>query len=207
MISGHIHAWGFVRTSVIVFPTPSMGSSLLSKQAGRWRIEILCFVNPMHLFMPPILFRMSRLNKLHPDAEFDPPSAQARQAQCAAHCAALQKRLWDGLLARIPNISLNGPKPGPGRSPANLNISVQGTEGEGQVLMCDTRGISIASGTACLSKSLKPSHVLDAIGVDRDLAKAAIIISFGKDNTDDDVDYFLETYPKIVEKLRAMSPS
>jgi cysteine desulfurase len=133
--------------------------------------------------------------------------AQRELTQRAAHCAGLQKRLWASLRERIPNIKLNGPEPGPGRSPVNLNISVEGTEGEGQVLMCDMRGISIASGTACLSKSLKPSHVLDAIGVDRDLAKAAIIISLGKDNTEDDVDYFLEAYPKIIEKLRAMSPA
>jgi cysteine desulfurase len=140
-------------------------------------------------------------------AEVAAEIAQHDLAQRAAHCAGLQKRLWDGLRERILNIRLNGPEPGPGRSPANLNISVAGIEGEGQVLMCDTRGISIASGTACLSKSLKPSHVLDAIGVDRDLAKAAIIISLGSDNNDDDVDYFLETYPKIIDKLRAMSPS
>ncbi|HEX4122489.1 MAG TPA: cysteine desulfurase family protein [Verrucomicrobiae bacterium] len=123
-----------------------------------------------------------------------------------AHCAKLQKRLWDGLRAAVSRITLNGPEPGPLRSPVNLNISVEGTEGEGQLLLCDTRGIAVASGTGCLSKSLAPSHVLDAIGLDRDLAKAAIILSLGSENNDEDIDYVLETFPKIIEKLRAMSP-
>jgi cysteine desulfurase len=128
-------------------------------------------------------------------------------AQRAKHCARLQKRLWDGLRSAIPRIKLNGPEPGPGRSPANLNISVEGTEGEGQLLLCDTRGIAVASGTGCVSKSLKASHVLEGIGLEPALAVAAVIFSLGKDNSDEDIDYVLEVYPKIVAKLRAMSPS
>jgi cysteine desulfurase len=133
--------------------------------------------------------------------------AERELQERAAHCARLQKRLWDGLRSNVSRIRLNGPEPGPRRSPVNLNISAEGTEGEGTLLMCDTRGIAVASGTGCLSKSLKPSHVLDAIGLDRDLSKAAIILSLGKDNTDEDIDYVLETFPKIIEKLRDMSPS
>ncbi|HUD82817.1 MAG TPA: cysteine desulfurase family protein [Candidatus Saccharimonadales bacterium] len=133
--------------------------------------------------------------------------AQREMARRAAHCARLQKRLWDGLRSGVPRIKLNGPEPGPGRSPLNLNISVEGTEGEGQLLLCDTRGIAVASGTGCLSKSLKASHVLEAIGLDSALAGAAVIFSLGKDNSDEDIDYVLETFPKIIAKLRAMSPS
>lgn len=133
--------------------------------------------------------------------------AQRELAQRAAHCARLQKRLWDGLRSGVPRIKLNGPEPGRARSPVNLNISVEGTEGEGLLLMCDTRGIAVASGTGCLSKSLKPSHVLEAIGLHPALARAAIILSLGKDNSDEDIDYVLEVFPKIIAKLRAMSPS
>ncbi|HEX3720794.1 MAG TPA: cysteine desulfurase family protein [Verrucomicrobiae bacterium] len=132
--------------------------------------------------------------------------AQREFSRRAAHCAGLQKRLWEGLRATILRIRLNGPELGPDRSPVNLNVSVEGVEGEGQLLLCDTRGIAVASGTGCLSKLLKPSHVLDAIGLDRELAKAAIIFSLGKDNNDEDIDYVLETFPNIIEKLRAMSP-
>jgi cysteine desulfurase len=133
--------------------------------------------------------------------------AQREMPQRAAHCSRLQARLRDGLRSAVPRIKLNGPEPGAARSPVNLNISIEGTEGEGVLLLCDTRGIAIASGTGCLSKSLKASHVLEAIGLDRALAGAAIILSLGKDNTDDDIDYVLEVFPKIVAKLRAMSPS
>jgi cysteine desulfurase len=133
--------------------------------------------------------------------------AQRELPRRAAHCARLQKRLWDGLRAAVPRLTLNGPEPGPRRSPVNLNISTAGTEGEGQLLLLDTRGIAVASGSACVTKSLRASHVLEAIGLDPALAQAAIILSLGQDNTDEDIDYVLEVFPKVAEKLRAMSPS
>ncbi|HEV7925561.1 MAG TPA: cysteine desulfurase family protein [Verrucomicrobiae bacterium] len=133
--------------------------------------------------------------------------AQRELPRRAAHCARLQKRLWDGLRASVPRLTLNGPEPGPHRSPVNLNISTEGTEGEGQLLLLDTRGIAVASGSACVTKSLRASHVLEAIGLEPALAQAAIILSLGQDNTDQDIDYVLETFPKIAAKLRSLSPS
>ena len=121
--------------------------------------------------------------------------------------ARLQRRLWDGLRSSIERIKLNGPEPGPHRISTNLNLSAQFTEGEGQALMLDVNGIAVASGTSCVSKALKISHVLSAIGLEHSLAQANIILSLGKDNTDEDVDYFLATYPKIISKLRSMSPT
>ena len=119
----------------------------------------------------------------------------------------LQKKLWDGLQSRISHMQLNGPPPGPKRISTNLNISTEFTEGEGQALLCDVNGIAVASGTSCVSKAIKVSPVLSAIGLDHSLALADIIISLGKDNSDEDVDYFLETFPKIISKLRGMSPT
>jgi cysteine desulfurase len=69
------------------------------------------------------------------------------------------------------------------------------------------RGIAVASGTGCVSKSLKASHVLEAIGLDPAMARAAVIFSLGKDNTEEEIDYVLDVFPKIIGKLRAMSPS
>jgi cysteine desulfurase len=128
-------------------------------------------------------------------------------AQRAAHCARLQRRLWDGLRARIPRLKLNGPEPGPGRHPGTLNISAEFIEGEAQLLLCDMHGIAVASGSSCVSRSNKISHVLAAIGLDPALARGNIIMSLGRDNTEEDVDYVTETFPKIVAKLRALSPS
>lgn len=124
----------------------------------------------------------------------------------AAHVAHLQKRLWDGLSTRIPFIKLNGPVPGPDRAPTNINISTEFIEGEGQLLLCDMNGIAVASGSSCVSKSLKISHVLSAIGLDHALAQGNLILSLGKDNSEEDMDYVVEAFARIVTKLRAMSP-
>jgi cysteine desulfurase len=127
--------------------------------------------------------------------------------QRRAHCARLQRRLWDGLRAKIPRLKLNGPEPGPGRHPATLNISAEFIEGEAQLLLCDMHGIAVASGSSCASRPRKISHVLAAIGLDPALARGNIIMSLGRDNTEEDVDYVIETFPKIVAKLRALSPA
>ena len=123
-----------------------------------------------------------------------------------AHVARLQRKLWEGLQAKIPHLKLNGPALGPQRISTNLNLSAEFVEGEGLLLMLDARGIAVASGTSCVSKSLKMSHVLSAMGLDQGLGQAAIMLSLGQDNTDADIDYVLETLPSVVSKLRGMSP-
>src|SRR5271170_1219869 len=128
-------------------------------------------------------------------------------ARWSAHCLHLQKRLWAGLKARIPCLQLNGPEPGPKRVPTNLNISAEFIEGESQVLLCDMHGIAVAGATGCVSKSLKIPDVLSAIGLPHALAQGAIIMSPGKDNTTEDIDYVIETFAKIAGKLRGMSPT
>jgi cysteine desulfurase len=133
--------------------------------------------------------------------------ARRELPEWSARCARLQTRLWEGLRPAIERLHLNGPEPGPRRSPVNLNISAEFTEGEGQVLLCDLRGIALAGGSGCVTKSLKPSHVLEAIGLEPALAQAAVTMSLGKDNDDADIDYVLEAYPKIISKLRSMSPT
>ena len=101
---------------------------------------------------------------------------------------------------------MNGPEPGPDRISTNLNLSTEFIEGEGQLLLCDLNGIAVASGSSCVSKSLKISHVLGAIGLDHALAQGNIIMTLGEANTVEDMDYTVETFAKIVTKLRGMSP-
>lgn len=127
-------------------------------------------------------------------------------AKRVEHVAALQKRLYTGLWKNIEYIKLNGPEPGPLRICNQLNLSTEFIEGEGQLLLLDNMGIAVASGSSCVSKSLKVSHVLSAIKLDHALAQGNIIMSLGKDNTTEDVDYVIETFPKIVTRLRTMSP-
>ncbi len=132
--------------------------------------------------------------------------AQRELSTRAAHVAHLQKRLWEGLKAKIPYLRLNGPEPGPDRIGTNLNLSTEFIEGEGQLLSLDVSGVAVASGSSCVSKSLKISHVLGAIGLDHALAQGNIIMTLGKDNTEAEMDYVVETFALIVTKLRKMSP-
>lgn len=129
-----------------------------------------------------------------------------RLGQRVAHVAGLQRRLWDGLKSRVSYLRLNGPEPGAGRSPANLNVSVEFVEGEGLLLMCDARGLALAAGTACVSKSLKVSHVLTAIGLDHALAQGAVLFSPGENTTPEEIDFALDTFAGAVDRLRSMSP-
>jgi cysteine desulfurase len=133
-------------------------------------------------------------------------SAVKEMVKRVEHVAMLQKRLYDGMWKKIPYIKLNGPEPGPLRICNTLNLSTEFIEGEGQLLLLDYQGIAVASGSSCVSKSLKVSHVLSAIKLDHALAQGNIIMSLGKDNSIEDVDYVIETFPKIVDKLRNMSP-
>lgn len=123
-----------------------------------------------------------------------------------SHVSGLQQRLWSGLQQRVPYIKLNGPSPGPSRIANNINISTEFIEGEGQLLMLDAHGVAVASGSSCVSKSLKISHVLAAIGLDHALAQGNLILTLGKDNTPEEMDYVVTTFGQIVERLRGMSP-
>ncbi|MDB6018504.1 MAG: cysteine desulfurase [Pedosphaera sp.] len=123
-----------------------------------------------------------------------------------AHTANLQRKLWESLKARIPYIKLNGPEPGPQRISTNLNVSVEFVEGEGMLLLLDMQGIAAASGPSCISKALKVSHVLEATGLDHALAQGNLVISLGKENTSEEMEYVAETFEKVVKKLRGLSP-
>ncbi len=124
-------------------------------------------------------------------------------AEKAAVITPRRNRLIDGLLT-IPYTRLNGDRDK--RLPGNLNISFEGIEGESLLLMLDMNGICASSGSACTSGSLDPSHVLLSIGLKHEVAHGSLRLSIEEDVTDEDVDYILETVPKVVEKLRAMSP-
>jgi cysteine desulfurase len=117
----------------------------------------------------------------------------------------LQKKMWSALHQRVQNIRLNGPEPGQMRLPNSLNFSVSGVEGEGLALSLDMKGFRITSGQACTTRIAKIPPALAAIGVTEEFAPGTLIASFGKENTEAEIDQFLEIFPPIVEKLRAMS--
>ncbi len=104
----------------------------------------------------------------------------------------------------IDNTYLNGHPTK--RLPINANFSFKFIEGESLVLSLDSKGIETSTGSACSSKSLKPSHVLLAIGLKPEEAHGSLRLTLGKDNTEEDVDYLLEVLPEVVGNLREISP-
>lgn len=105
---------------------------------------------------------------------------------------------------KIPYVKLNGDREK--RLPGNANISFRFVEGESLLLNLDMNGICASSGSACTSGSLDPSHVLLAIGLPHDMAHGSLRITFGEENTEEDVEFLVNTLVGIVEKLRNMSP-
>ena len=130
--------------------------------------------------------------------------AVAELPEYAARMTRLRDRLIDGILAEIPETRLNGHRTE--RLPANVNVSVRYIEGESLLMRLDLAGVEGSSGSACTSGSLDPSHVLLAIGLPHEIAHGSLRLSLGISNTDEDVDYVLQTLPGIVKDLRAMSP-
>ncbi len=121
-----------------------------------------------------------------------------------ARVAALRDRLADGLLARIPYARINGDREK--RLCGNLNISFEFVEGESLLLWLDKNGICASTGSACNSASLEPSHVLLSIGLPAEKAHGSLRFTLSHENTEEDVDYILDTLPGIVQRLRDMSP-
>ena len=116
---------------------------------------------------------------------------------------AMRDKLIDGL-SKIERCRLNGDREH--RLPGNVSFCFQGVEGESLLLTLDLKGISASSGSACTSGSLDPSHVLLAIGLPHEVAHGSLRLSFGDENTMEDIDYILETVPPIIERLRSISP-
>ena len=121
----------------------------------------------------------------------------------AAHTGRLRQKLKDGLLKAVPSIRINGHDTQV--LPNTLNVSFPGAEGEAILLYLDLLGVAASTGSACASASLDPSHVLMATGLGPELAHGSIRFSFGKYNTEEEVDYVLEHFPPVIQRLRMMS--
>ncbi len=114
-----------------------------------------------------------------------------------------KEKLREGLKSKIEHIYFNGH---PEDSLANtLNVSFPGAEGESILLYLDLAGIAVSTGSACASGSLDPSHVLLATGIPIENAHGSIRISMGRETSEGDIDYMIEVFPKIIQKIRGMS--
>lgn len=120
-----------------------------------------------------------------------------------AHTEANRNVIIEGLL-KIPKSHLNGTWGN--RVCNNINIAFEGIEAESLVLQCDICGLQISAGSACNSASIEPSHVLKAIGLSDDLARASVRITIGNDTTNAEVQFIIRTITDCVAKLRETSP-
>jgi len=116
----------------------------------------------------------------------------------------LRDKLIKGLLERIDHIRLNGHPLK--RLPNNVNVSVDFVEGESMLLNLDLEGICASTGSACSSSSLEPSHILLALGLSPEQAHGSLRFTLGRENTEEDIECVLEVLPRVVAKLRTMSP-
>lgn len=122
----------------------------------------------------------------------------------SANMNRLAQRLREELPGKIERLLFTGhPEE---RIPGNVSLCVEFVEGEALLLSLNDEGIAAASGSACTARTLKASHVLLAIGLPHAIAQSSLLLTLGKDNTDEDVDYLLERLPAIVERLRKLSP-
>jgi cysteine desulfurase len=120
------------------------------------------------------------------------------------HDRALRDKFEAEVARRIPDIVMNGDRE---RRLGHLsNISFRFIEGEGLLINLDLEGVAVSTGSACSSGTLEPSPVIRALGVDDELARGSIRFSFGKDNTEEEIEYVIEVLVRAVERLRALSP-
>jgi cysteine desulfurase len=121
-----------------------------------------------------------------------------------SHLIPLRDRLMKELPGTIEEVALVGHPTM--RLPGNVSVLVKYVEGESMLLFLDMEGVKIASGSACISRSLKVSHVMLAMGIDAGSAQGSLLFTMGKDNAQEDIDDVLRILPPIVQRLRDMSP-
>jgi len=116
----------------------------------------------------------------------------------------LRNKLMNGIVEKIPEVVINTDIKN--AVPSVLSVSFNYIEGESLLLMLDMAGIAASAGSACATGSAEPSHVLSAIGASPLAAQGTLRFSLGRNNTEEDIDYVLEVLPKLVERVRQMSP-
>jgi len=130
--------------------------------------------------------------------------ALANMSNESQRTRALRDRLEQGLLDRVPQSWVNGARAP--RVPNTCNMTFPFIEGEAMVIALDLKGIACSTGAACSSGAVEPSHVLTALGLAPEDARATLRLSLGRQTTQEEIDFALETIPQVIERLRSLSP-
>jgi cysteine desulfurase len=131
--------------------------------------------------------------------------ARKSLAEDAQRVATLRDKLQQGLLQRVPQSRVNGG--GAPRTPNTTNLAFPGVEGEALLIALDLKGLACSTGAACSSGAVEPSHVLTAIGLPPEEARASLRFSLGRHTTSADIDFALSVVPAAVAQLRELSPT
>jgi cysteine desulfurase len=130
--------------------------------------------------------------------------ARANLASRIKQLTPLRDRLLRELPVKVEHVVVTGHPQN--RLPGHASFCVEFIEGEAMLMLLNSRGIAVSSGSACTSRALKASHVLIALGLSHEIAQGSILFTIGLDTTSEDIDYVLETMPPVVDRLRQMSP-
>ncbi len=130
--------------------------------------------------------------------------AKANMTTRVEHLTPLRDHLLTELPGKIDRVVVTGHPQN--RLPGHASFCIEFIEGESILMLLNSKGVAVSSGSACTSKALKASHVLIAMGIPHELAQSSILFTLGIDNTPEDIDYVLEVLPPIVDRLRQMSP-
>ncbi len=164
--------------------------------------------------LEPIIYGQLSTQKLWPGVENVPGVVGFSKAveilhknfgEYVAKMTDLRDRLIRGIIEGIDHTILNGPT-GDRRSPDNVNVSFLYCEGEALTVELSMRGVYVSSGSACTSRVLEPSHVLLAIGRKYEEAHGSLLMKVSPFVTAEDIDYVLEVLPKVVDRIRSLSP-
>ncbi|MDQ3654355.1 MAG: cysteine desulfurase [Chloroflexota bacterium] len=131
--------------------------------------------------------------------------AEALREAYAAHTSELRDLLWSGIVETVPDVRLNGPQPGATRLPNNLNVSFRGVQGETALLGLDMQGVAASAGSACTTGNSDPSHVLRAIGLADDEARASLRLTVGRGNSREEIEDALIAIQDVIARTRSLA--
>jgi cysteine desulfurase len=125
----------------------------------------------------------------------------------ATHCATLRDRMQRGIEAAIPDVIVNGPRDPERRLPNNLNVTIDGVQGETLLLSLDVLGIAASAGSACTTGNTEPSHVLKAMGLSDEACRSTLRFTVGRQNTIEQIDEAVDALVDSVARARSLSAS